>query len=338
MSNERSPDYLSLEDWVPDRSVMRRFPADLAWRYRALPVAHDRSGATVVMADPDDQAAREAVCAALATGNAAQGAAALVTLVRGDPAVIHRWLAELFPQPSGDETVSRAGEKREIWLRTALHGDGEHVVSYAEALATLLGASLRQLNPLALSAAAQVMTAHPSLVILPCLDFNLLPALLEDNSSAPAVLLACRPRWPLRRLLLIVRGDAVDDAALAWAVRLAAAGDVVTTALMIAPHATPSTALPAPNGVSDLLSPNNAVGRRMQHAAQRLAAMHLDAVLHLRQGAPDQIIRQELIAAPYDLAIAGVAVRGVDVQWRLRPLLHRLWSDLNCPLLFTACR
>ena len=76
----------------------------------------------------------------------------------------------------------------------------------------------------------------------------------------------------------------------------------------------------------------------MQHAAQRLTALQVDAVLHLRQGAPEQVIREELASTCYDLVIAGVAVRSADVPWRLRPLLHKLLPDLRCPLLLTAGR
>lgn len=341
VSNEHSPAYLSLEDVTPDRSVAQRLPAALAWRYHALPVAHDDGCTTVVMADPSDQAAREAVSVALAAaGNDTEEAAARIYLVRGDPDAIDRWLAELFPQTRSNVTTSGAGQGLELWLRDPIHGDRQRAVSYAESMASLLSASLRRLNPLTPgpSAADLAASVHPALVILPCLDFNLLPALLDDSNGASAVLLACQPRWPLRRLLVIVRGDQVDDAALAWAARLMHSSGAAATALMIAPHAPTASAQPAQDGISTLLSTHHAIGRKMQHAAQSLAAMQLDAVLHLRQGAPETVIREELASAPYDLAIAGVAVRSAEAQWRLRPLLHKLLPDLGCPLLLTSGR
>ena len=74
----------------------------------------------------------------------------------------------------------------------------------------------------------------------------------------------------------------------------------------------------------------------MQQAAQRLTVMQVGAVLHLRQGAPELVIGEELASLSYDLVIAGVAVRNPDAPWRLRPLLHKLLPDLKCPLLLTA--
>lgn len=74
----------------------------------------------------------------------------------------------------------------------------------------------------------------------------------------------------------------------------------------------------------------------MQRTAQRLTAHQVDAVFHLRQGAPELVIREELASLSYDLVIASVAVANPDAPWRLRPLLHKLLPDLKCPLLLTA--
>jgi hypothetical protein len=45
------------------------------------------------------------------------------------------------------------------------------------------------------------------------------------------------------------------------------------------------------------------------------------------------VIREELATDDYDLAIAGIAVRGWEAQWRLRPFLDRLLQDALCPML-----
>jgi hypothetical protein len=161
---------------------------------------------------------------------------------------------------------------------------------------------------------------------------------LSGAGGSPAVLTVCRPRWPLRRLLVIVRGDRVDELALAWAARLARParpGGAAVAALMVA---APSPGAPgrhelAEEGIASLLLATSAAGHKMKRIASRLADLRLDSALHLRQGLPERAIHDELAAGDYDLVIAGIAERGWEAQWRLRPLLGTLLVDLRCPLL-----
>lgn len=373
MTDNHRVAFLNLNHLIPDREVVHWLPLDVARRCRALAIAQDDGVVTVAMAEPDDYAAREAVAAALAEQAASRATRSPeVYLVQGDGALIDAWLTDLAGEARSPEHAASAPPQ--VWLREPLHGDKAAIVGYAAQIAALLGAPLNRYDPLLAASndsengardrrqevVPALRAASPApegrLVILPCVDFNFPgPLQLSGDGSGPAVLYACRPRWPLRRLLLIVRGDPVDDAALLWAARLvkptALAGGVAATALMVAPHTpgqhTALRVLPAPAGaggahfpahddISSLLSANSAIGHKMQHVVQRLTALQLDAVLHLRQGAPEAMIREELAAAPYDLAIAGVAVRSAEAQWRLRPLLHKLLPDLDCPLLLTG--
>jgi nucleotide-binding universal stress UspA family protein len=342
VSADRRPAFLSLKDLTPDRAAARLLPLNVAKRCRALPVAQDSGCITVAMADPSDRAAREVVTAALLERAADQADGSLqVYLVQGDPALIDEWLADMALADDDHGPGQPAAQLLEVWLREALHGDKAVISGYAGQVASLLATPLRRFDPLAAGQGWPPFSALPAyrLVILPCLDYNL-PGPLQANGAGDgaAVLFACRPRWPLRRLLLIVRGDPVDDEALAWATRLARASGAAATALMVAPHMPANHALPAHDDISSLLSANNATGHKMQQAVQRLASMQLDAALHLRQGAPETVIRKELASTPYDLAIAGVAVRSADAQWRLRPLLHKLLPEMNCPLLLAGGR
>lgn len=343
----RATAFLSLDalQLAPDRSLARRLPGELARRYRALPIAQDNGCITVAMADPSDQVARQALAAALTTDSPGSAAAdASLYVVQGDPVAIDAWLSELWPEKD-------APLQSEVWLPEPFPGDQQMASAYAANLAALLQATLQRFDLVAgrdcgLAAAGSPVLGRFSsdaLLVLPCSDDTLRGRWLGDTAGQrPAVLIACQPRWPLRKLLVIVRGDQVDDQALAWAARLAHPSGAAATALMVAPQGQAGHALalrgalhhePAEAGIAALLSTGNAAGRKLQQVAQRLAALQLDGTLHLRQGAPEAVIRDELAAAPYDLAITGLAVRGWEARWRLRPFLDKLLQDTRCPLL-----
>lgn len=339
MSGDRCPASLSLNNLTPDRAAARLLPYGIAKRCRALPIAQEGGCITVAMADPTDRVACEEVTAALRDCLAGQGdGAPWVYQVGADPALIDAWLADLTQADDGSNSGEPEAAPPDIWLREPLHGDKAAVIAYAEQIAARLGTPLRRIDPLAagLGQPPAAFLPQHGLVIMPCLDYNLASALQANgDGGCAAVLFACRPRWPLHRLLLIVRGDPVDDAALIWATRLARVGIARVTALLVAPYS-PSAHAPSAHGdISNLLSPANAAGHRMQHVAQSLAATQLDAVLHLRQGAPEAVIREEMASTPYDLVVAGVDVRSSGAQWRLRPLLNKLLPELACPLLLT---
>jgi nucleotide-binding universal stress UspA family protein len=328
--------FLSLGELTPDPQATRLLPSAVARRYRALPIAVDAGCVTVAMADPADRTARTAVMAALQSA-AAMAQPLRVYLVQADPVQIEAWLAD--PVLVSDESTDAApgDPPLEVWLWEPLGNDRNAVVAYAEQMAALLAVPLRRFDlPVAgPEAFSGIPHSLRRLLVLPCRDDTLIGPIL-DAGDAAAALWACQPRWPLRRLLLIVRGDPVDDVALAWATRLARASGAAVTALMVAPHVATTLAAPAHDNIANLLSPHDRTGRRMQQAVQGLAARQQNAMLHLRQGAPDTVIRRELAAAVYDLVITGVAAAGgAAVQWRLRPLLHGLLPDLPCPLLVT---
>lgn len=319
--------FLSLDTLTPNRELARSLPEDVARRYHALPIAQDNGHVTVVMANPSDQTAREAVEAELLTVTAedAGGGASSVYVVQGDLAAIDAWLAQLW-------SIGEDRPELQVWLREPIHGDKKHAVTFAENVAGILGVPLSRFNPLTDGLPQAIRVSTNTLAILPCGDIRLRHQLLQPGEG-PAVLIGCQTRWPLRKLLVIVRGDEVDDMALVWAARLARPSGAALTALMVA--------LPAPaghhksdeEGIAALLTATNATGRKMKRAAQRLAALRLDGTLHLRQGLPENVIREELATEDYDLAIAGIAVRGWEAQWRLRPFLDRLLQDAFCPLL-----
>ncbi|MEJ2211634.1 MAG: hypothetical protein P8129_21720, partial [Anaerolineae bacterium] len=121
--------HLALRGLCLEPRLARRLPAELAWRFHALPLAQDRGRITIAMADPDDPEARQAVAAAL-------GAAACV--VRCDAGAIDSLLAQIW------------GEQTPRPLKALLCAFPAPVpaavADYARSLGDLLGADLEQVS------------------------------------------------------------------------------------------------------------------------------------------------------------------------------------------------
>lgn len=146
-----------------------------------------------------------------------------------------------------------------------------------------------------------------------------------------SLLLARRPRWPLRQILTILRGESGDDAAVAWTLRLAAAAGAGVTLLAVIP--------PLPGLYSEgsqvqaqldvLLLANSTTGCCLRRQVRRLQQAGVMAQLGSRPGAPGRQIETEVRRSAPDLVV--IAAESTGQFWRLwlgelvRPLLR--WLD-----------
>jgi nucleotide-binding universal stress UspA family protein len=307
----RKAGYLALDKLAANPRVARRLPADLACRFHALPVAEDNGRVTVVMADPDDAAARDAVTSALGMASC---------LVQGDPAAIDALLAEIWN--------AEAGRSLRV-VACALPTDTDDVMwDYAQAMTHLLGARISRLDTVAeMDALVAGEGARHDLVILSEPRHPLVTRLLARSTDrAPgsqprslplAILAARRPRWPLGKILLVIWGHETDEVAVDWVVRLARPGGSAVTVLAVVP--------PAPamyggrarmnQGLPVLLASDTALGRQMSQAAQHLVDWEIEGKLKLRQGPPDWQIRRELAEGNYDLIALAAKPRSGWLRW-----------------------
>ncbi len=315
--------YLTLDELKADPVLARRLPSELAWRCHALPLAEDNGRVTVAMADPDDAEARQAVVAALGPRSC---------VVRGSPLAIDARLTEIWGYEAPG--VLKLGV-----CESAEHPRGE-LWDYARALGVLLGAHVKHLTAAVEvdnQAGLEALT-HCDLTFFQDPGHPLLRRLLSQSPAGGAIapsqnatpfgiLVAQRPRWPLRSILLAICGDSTDDSAVTWAVRLARPSGAAVTALSVVP--------PVPamyrglsrmeQSVAALLSTDTALGRQMHRAARCLAEGKVDATVRLRQGAPDHQISREVLERDHDIVI--MATRPCRWLWR------QLRGDPICSLL-----
>jgi len=308
-NHSRRTAYLSLDELAPNLKLARRLPADLAWRFHALPLAEDKGSITVAMANPDDTAAREAIIAALGPTSC---------VVQGNAAAIDALLAEIWEDETNPLRVAVCDFPnpvlQEIW-------------EYAQALGELLGARLSRMNTAeGINALAREDEGiEQELFIFEEPDHPLLHLLLSEGkqTTRPVATLTTRqPRWPMKSILLVIFGDREDNAAVDWVLRLARQSASAVTILAVVPPVPdmydrriyPEQGLPA------LLTAETPLGRQMRQVARHLADWGIETTLRLRQGPPDWQIHREVAEGDCDL----IAMAARPDHW----LLHQMGGDL----------
>ncbi|MDH3674628.1 MAG: universal stress protein [Anaerolineae bacterium] len=322
-SNVRTNQSLILDNLVVDPSLARRLPPTIALQYHALPVAKDNGHITVAMATPEDQLARHAVASALD---------AELYAVQGDPAAIDELLTEIW----SEETT----QPLRLLVCDNAGPAAREVRAYARHLSDLLHAQLdffQTDSPTNSTLAKLVGTAKHShdLVIFgepaqtPLKRMFLGPAGCGAAERLPTSVLIVRgPSWPLKRILLVTRGQSgVDDPAVDWLVRLAQPSKAAITVLALVP------AMPAmyqkamtamPHGPNDWLTTDTPLGRQLRQIAQHVVNWEMQGKLRFRQGPPERQIRREAAAENYDLMIIAADPH----DWVLRRLLGGLVKPL----------
>ena len=294
-------------------NLARRLPPDLAWRFHALPLAEDHGRVTVVMANPEDAVAREAVVSILGPRSC---------VVQGDAVAIDAVLDQIWGRQNNHPP--------ELVVCAAQEPVSDGVRDYALALGALLGSHVRHLETaedIEALAREGAGVEHELLIVEEAKH-----SLIQRLQSHGAVLVARLPRWPLERLLLIVQGVGIDDAAVEWVVTLArASGSAVTVLAVVPPVPAMYKGLSRMGqGLPALLATDTALGRGMRQVARQLVAWEIDGTLRLRQGAPDHQIRREIMRTDPDLVVLGARP--------CRRSARRLAGDLVRPLLRQADR
>jgi nucleotide-binding universal stress UspA family protein len=312
--------YLALDNLIIIPRLARRLPPAVAFRYRALPLAEDNGCITVAMADPDDAVARAAVEVALGAG---------LYVVRADPMVIDELLAEVWPE--------EIHSPLRLLVYCQASPISDQVQAYAQHLGDLLAGNLTDFQTVAaaditfndLTEAARdynlVIFEEPDQTLIEQLISG--PADLKASELMPtSVLIARRPHWPLRRMLLVTRGYETDDVAVDWIIRLAQPSAAFVTVLAVTPDMPAMCNPPVrrPCGLADWLATDTTLGRQMRRIAQRLVNWETEGSLRFRQGSPDQQIQREVIEGDYDL----IVIAADDPSWWLRRLLGELIPPL----------
>ena len=236
--------------------------------------------------------------------------------------------------------------RRSLRLLFCVHAspDSEKVSAFAHALGRLLHAYV--------SAYLPVVGSDPScegltrvaernlydLVILGERQQSFRQRLLSGSDYRKAaqhihasLLVARRPRWPLKHLLVVVQGKETDQLALDWAARLARPSGATVTVLAVVPPvpAMYDGCVRMQQELDTLLTDDSALGRQLRQVTRWQAKWKLKGTLTVRQGIPDDRIRDQVALVDPDLIVLAARTRKKWPRWFSRDLAISLlhWAD-----------
>ena len=331
VDNHSASHYLKYDTLNSSPRLAHLLPRELAYRYHALPVAQIGNRITVAMANPDDVEAREAIIHTLGS---------TTCLVSADPYEIDKLIAELF---------SNGGQTQLNVLAWAPSDTiAVEVAPFANGVAHLLGADLNHYHTTIQGQEAYKMLADEAergkadLIIFRGPGQSLLKRLIlepQENKLVDLVsaslLVARGPRWPLKKILLVIRNEATDQDAVDWVIRLAHPSSAEVTVL---PLITPGPQMYQHDhrmqyNLSSLLSTDCSFGRKLRWIARRLVDWGVEGTLRLREEPPFWQIRCETIEGNYDMVIIANEPPNRVWRWLLGELVNPLLSWADRPVL-----
>jgi hypothetical protein len=237
--------------------------------------------------------------------------------------------------PAGN--ASRGTKDLRLRIIPCAQENSQAVLSYGRELARLLGAAAVSQSVSDFERLEPEVVAGCDLIILGEPHQSLTQRLWPGPAAGRAaehwpgsLLLARHPRWPLRQILTILRGEPGDDAALEWTLRLAEAAGAGVTLLAVIPSLpgfyNEGSQVQAQLGV--LLLANSMTGCCLRRQLRRLHQAGVAAQLGTQPGAPDRQIETEIRCSAPDLVV--IAAESAGQFWRLwlgelvRPLLRRI--------------
>lgn len=154
------------------------------------------------------------------------------------------------------------------------------------------------------------------------------------------ILLASKPRWPIRKILLVLRVEACEETAVDWAGRLSRFSGAKLTILPLVPSQPmifgSSSHLQA--GIGSLLTSETPCGQQLRIFLNRLGKWHITGKLRARQGDPLWQICWEIQEGKYDLVVASADHRSLWRRWLFGQIIGPLLSRVNVPILIAGPR
>lgn len=152
------------------------------------------------------------------------------------------------------------------------------------------------------------------------------------GDRCPSLLIGKHGNWPIRRILLLMRGEATDAATVEWTVRVAAIHGSCVTAMVILPPLVDKGDHQA-SAIADVLARHTTQGRYVRQVLKRMAMLNIDSSLRVGQGRPAWQVRHEVARKTYDLVITSIEPAGRLLNRHLERLIEPLQHWTSAPIL-----
>jgi len=260
-----------------------------------------------------------------------------ICVVQADVQVIDHALMDLWPElsPQRLQVLSwmpghDLDAEADVFARAVAHRLNAHLETFQTS-----EQGKRALQALA----AKVECGGYILVIIHRQDQSLLqrlfigqPACKLMDQTRASLLMVRQPRWPIKKILLIIRDGGVDDqAAIDWTVHIAKSSNTTVTILPIIPPVPHMyDGVPAMrHSLPALLNTDTLLGRELRHLACRLVDWEIEGTLRLRDEPPDWQVCNEVAEEDPDLIIIAAEPHNRLMRWLKGEMVNPLmcWAD-----------
>lgn len=154
------------------------------------------------------------------------------------------------------------------------------------------------------------------------------------------VLVVQSPRWPIRKILLVLRVQPQEAFAVDWAGRMSrlCGADLTIQPLIPEQPLVYGPGSPLHVGIDTLLMPGTHCGEQLRSFLDQLQVWQVQGTLRVRQGDLLWQVRTETEAGEYDLVIIGAEPHSRLRRWFAIEFVGPLVSMVNRPVLVVSAR
>ena len=160
------------------------------------------------------------------------------------------------------------------------------------------------------------------------------------SKASKTILLVKQPKWPIRKILFVLRVDASEELAVDWTGRLTRFSGAKLTILPLVPSQSLlyGSGSHLQIGIESLLAPNTPSGVQLRRFLNRLGQWQVNGVLRVRQGDPLWQVLWEFDRGNYDLVIIGAEQHSRWQRWLFGGLVGPVVSRINRPILIASTK
>ncbi|MEJ2550401.1 MAG: hypothetical protein P8Z34_06950 [Anaerolineales bacterium] len=320
---------ITLDDFEVDLQLVRRYPADLAYRFHSIPIAETEDHFTVVMAEPENRAARAAIQKAYRKR---------AHLLRGDPEIVDALIHKYIPKTRNGRILICCGADRTPSLDEYAHTFDPiieaEIVDHCqiESTAGLTDEFIDNANGYQLVFLSTPPSSLSERIVHGSWELRAIERL---NTSC---LIPRSPRLPIRSLMVLLHcgDDVVATADLVG--RIASSTNAGVVILVVLPQV-PLMYRGLSKmrlSLSDILQSQSTLGCQLREISRILCQEPIRGEIRLHQGLPDHAIQEEISESKIDLIVTAKPRKRRWSFMHEDDTVGRLLRWIERPVLLTA--